>query len=221
MSIKFINGELKYPKLILYIFGKLSGLNSLKSSFESNGVKCVGTKYVLLSDLNAFRAVRCEIVRDKSKETIGFLDDYFLDDWKMKKSFHCKLFQLYLKGKLPKNWIVLDYWKWHVSLDQSGINNRPSEWIESKIRNAIRLCENIDNKGFKDKYLFNLPWVLNKPLIKTRYDIDHKIKGFEVLDGHHRVAAMIALGYKKIRVLEVVDVATKTPFNILLSEINT
>ncbi len=219
LSIKFINQELNYPNFVLYFFGKLSGLNSLKSSLESNGVRCTGVNNIALNDINAFRAVRCEVVAERNKKTFEYLDNYFLSDWRMKNRFNCDLFRLHLSNRLPADWSTLDYWKWHASLDKSGINKRPSKWIERKISSTLHLCESIKKQGFKDKPLFNLPWVLHKPLIKTRYNINHAINGFEVLDGHHRVAIMIALNYKNIKVLMVEDIAMKTPFGIPLNEI--
>jgi hypothetical protein len=106
-----------------------------------------------------------------------------------------------------------------VSLDRTGINKRPPDWIRVKIKKVLALFDSIKNKGFNDSQLGNLPWVLDRPLISTRYQLTHSVDGYEIYDGHHRVAALRSLGYQSVKVLLVRDIATCTPFGIPLQEI--
>lgn len=206
------------------LIGKLTRLSQLREKFRRFGVQPVEILSVPIDKLHALRAVRCEVIQDRNKGLLEFLERQFKGpdhqpDWSIGNSMHCQLYDAYLSNKMPKKLEDLNYWKWHVSLDLAGINRRPPEWIRIKINKALALLDSIKQKGFDDRQLRNLPWVLDRPLISTRYQVSHSVDGYEIYDGHHRVAALCSLGYQTMKVLLVRDVATCTPFGVPLEEI--
>lgn len=66
-----------------------------------------------------------------------------------------------------------------------GRNNR---WIKNKIHTFISVFESISKEGFKGSVV-----VLETPLVKNSYN-----QGFEIYEGHHRVACALVLGIEKI-----------------------
>lgn len=203
---------------------KLTGLSAFTRRLQRFGFQPVSIESVAIDRLFAFRAVRCEVVPETSRELIGFLEDWFKDengdpDWRIRNSMHTRLFDTYLNGKMPNHLEQLDYWRWHESLAAVGVNARPPEWITTKIRNVLGLFDSIRQRGFDASRLENLPWVLDRPLIASRYGFDYTIPGYEIYDGHHRVAALCSLGQTSAPVLVVRDVGHETPFGIPFEQV--
>lgn len=203
---------------------RIAGLAPVHRHLQRFGLSPVRVITVPIDRLNALRSVRCEVVPESLAAPLDFLEMCFTRpdgtfDWRIRNSMHCSLYDTYLAGGLPERLDDLEYWQWHASLAKAGINARPPEWIHTKIGKAIALLESIRTRGFKDGCLANLPWVLEEPLIKTRYGIDHNIDGYEIYDGHHRVAAQCSLGHASTKAILVKDVATTTPFGILLEKV--
>lgn len=65
---------------------------------------------------------------------------------------------------------------------------RNNEWIQNKITKFTSLFNSIQNEGCKIKVI-----LLNKPLVKNKYN-----NGFEIFEGHHRVACCLILGIRTI-----------------------
>lgn len=65
---------------------------------------------------------------------------------------------------------------------------RDNKWIQNKIEKFIGVFESIKNEGFIESLM-----ILEKPLVKNIYN-----DGFEIFEGHHRVACALFLGIKKI-----------------------
>lgn len=86
---------------------------------------------------------------------------------------HCRL----LRGK------GVAYYKMHQLY---GKNDR---WIRDKIKKFINLFEEIKKDG---GYRNNII-ILKEPLVKNKYN-----NGFEIFEGHHRVACCLVLGVKEI-----------------------
>jgi len=222
--LRLIDPTLNDPGFFWSLLGKLPCFSNFRNRLRRFGLQPVTVISLPIDKLNAFRAVRCEVVPESNCEPIEFLETQFRGangnpDWRIQNSMHCRLYDAYLAAELPDNLEDIDYWKWHVSLDRAGINKRPSDWIRVKIKKALALFNSIKNKGFNDSQLGNLPWVLDRPLISTRYQLTHSVDGYEIYDGHHRVAALHSLGYETMKALLVRDVATQTPFGFPLSEV--
>jgi len=191
------------------------------------GLEPVGIIRVGVSDLLYQRAVKCEMIPVKEADTINYLDEYFSTedghlDYSTKNSMQYKLLRAHNISAL-KDYSTTDYWKWHLALRQIGINAevRTDQWIEEKIEKLIRVFEAMKRKGFYYGRFSHYPWVVAKPLINTRYGYDYLPSGYEILDGHHRVASAACLGYDSICVLLLRDVAKHTPFGIPLEEVDT
>ncbi len=65
---------------------------------------------------------------------------------------------------------------------------RNNKWIQDKIEKFIGVFHSIEKEGFKESLM-----ILEKPLVKNIYN-----DGFEIYEGHHRVACALFLGIKKI-----------------------
>ena len=65
---------------------------------------------------------------------------------------------------------------------------RDDKWIKKKIYKFLDLFNNICDKGYNEKII-----VLDKPLVKNKYN-----KGFELFEGHHRVACCCVLENKNL-----------------------
>ena len=66
---------------------------------------------------------------------------------------------------------------------------RNDKWIKNKINNFTNLLDNIRMNGYNDAII-----VLNKPLVKNKYN-----NGFELFEGHHRLACGLILNIEKIQ----------------------
>lgn len=65
---------------------------------------------------------------------------------------------------------------------------RNDKWIRSKMLEFINLFANIRSEGYKNRIA-----VLRKPLVKNKYN-----SGFEIYEGHHRLACCLVLGMEEI-----------------------
>jgi hypothetical protein len=194
------------------------------SRFERFGLEPVDVFEARVGDLLVQRPVRSELVPEREAATLPFLDDYFEmpdggSDWRITRSMQYRLLDQHARGDLPADLRETDYWRWHAELDRAGINERPDDWIHGKVEALIHVYESIRAHGFRYGGLLSYVWVLEEPLIATRYGIDHRPHGLEVYDGHHRAAAVARLGYETISVLLLRDVAERTPFGIPLAEV--
>lgn len=194
---------------------------NLKKKLLKKGLRPISISKVNIDDLNFLRNVKCETIKTRELSFIPFLEFFFEknSNWSVKKSMHFYLYDKYVKNSMPDNLQDLDYYQWHKSLYEHGSKYRSHNWIIDKIKSSIFILDSIKQKGFQDYNLDNLPIVLKKPLIYTRYNIDHKINGYEIFDGHHRCSALLALGYKNVKVLICEDVSKITPFGINLKEL--
>lgn len=61
-------------------------------------------------------------------------------------------------------------------------------WINKKIKKFLGVFESLKNKGFTEPIM-----VVEVPLIQNEYN-----KGYEIFEGHHRIACALVLGIKKI-----------------------
>lgn len=65
---------------------------------------------------------------------------------------------------------------------------RNDKWIKKKATAFLDLYSSICEGGVREKII-----VLNKPLVKNKYN-----DGFEIYEGHHRIACCLVLGMKEI-----------------------
>ena len=65
---------------------------------------------------------------------------------------------------------------------------RNDKWIKEKIYKFLDLFNSMCDDGYKEKII-----VLDNPLVKNKYN-----KGFEIFEGHHRIACCLVLGMEKI-----------------------
>jgi len=61
-------------------------------------------------------------------------------------------------------------------------------WIEGKINKFVKLYKSISKDGIQEKV-----FILNRPLVSNKYN-----KGFEIFEGHHRIACCLTLGIEQI-----------------------
>jgi len=170
------------------------------------------------------RTVRCEAIPIKEASTLNFLDTYFggqdgATDWRITNSMQYRLVRAYMDGRMPQDFREMDYWQWHVNLREAGVNERSDEWITNKVQKLLRVFESISCRGYDYSRLSNYIWVLEKPLIHTRYGYDHCPDGYEIFDGHHRAASAACLGYSSVYVLLLKDVGKHTPFGVPLDKV--
>ena len=189
------------------------------------GLKPLDVREVQVERLLVQRPVRCEVIPVKEATTLEFLDRYFAGgnggpDYQICNSMQYRLLQAYAQGEIG-DLSQTDYWRWHVQLRQAGINEdtRSDAWIAGKIQNLLHVFESISMHGYTYGRLSNYIWVLEQPLIHTRYGYDYCPDGYEIFDGHHRAASVACLGYRSIYVLLVEDVGTHTSFGVPLDEI--
>lgn len=97
---------------------------------------------------------------------------------------HYRLLKQYVEqNKNVKNIEKTDYYK------LQKLYGRNHKWIVNKINSFINLYNNILNEGYKNKII-----VLDKSLVENQYN-----NGYEIFEGHHRVACCLILNMKKIR----------------------
>lgn len=65
---------------------------------------------------------------------------------------------------------------------------RDNKWINDKIKKFLEVFDSIKNEGFKEHLM-----ILEKPLVKNIYN-----DGFEIFEGHHRIACALVLNIKEI-----------------------
>ncbi len=65
---------------------------------------------------------------------------------------------------------------------------RNDKWIQEKIKKFLGVFHSIRDEGFKESLM-----ILEKPLVKNKYN-----NGFEIYEGHHRVACALFLDIKEI-----------------------
>jgi len=97
---------------------------------------------------------------------------------------HYRFLDLYIKNKGEISNIVCES-SYYILQSFYG---RSYEWIMDKIFNFINLFHDIYFDGYKDRII-----ILNKPLVQNKYNT-----GFEIFEGHHRVACCLAAGMMKM-----------------------
>lgn len=186
--------------------------------FDRFGLEPVDVVEARVEELLVQRPVRCELIPSREATTLDFLDRYLAGDWRISRSMQYRLLDSHRSGELPEDLSQTDYWRWHEKLAEAGINERPPEMIARKVRGLLAVHDSMAAGGYAYGGLRSYVWVLDRPLISTRYGIDHNPDGLEVYDGHHRAAAAAAIGLDTLRVLLLRDIGTHTPFGIPVRE---
>lgn len=205
-----------------YFILKSFGYKDLYKRLNKNGLKVIDIRYIKISKLFILRNVVCELIKSTNCSLIPFIESYKLKngDLSISKSFHYKLFKNLNKIDVIENDMKsYDYYYWHKSLHQMGINHRSDTWIANKFKSCQRLLNSIKKKKFNKFDLLNYPIILDIPLINSRYKIKYDINGYEIFDGHHRVSCAKSLGYYEIPCIICKDIALFTPFGIEINEI--
>ena len=65
---------------------------------------------------------------------------------------------------------------------------RNDRWIEEKIKKFLGVFDSMKNEGMKGSIV-----IVERPLVKNNYN-----SGFEIFEGHHRIAIALVLGMKSI-----------------------
>jgi len=65
---------------------------------------------------------------------------------------------------------------------------RNAKWIQLKVDKFINLFNSVRKNGFKENVI-----ILNKPLVNNEYN-----SGFEIFEGHHRIACGLVLNIDSI-----------------------
>ena len=205
-----------------YFILNLFGYKYLYQRLKKNGLKIIDIRYIEISKLFILRNVVCEMIKSTNSSLIPFIENYKLKsgDLSISKSFHYNLFINFNKIEVIDNDMKsFDYYHWHKSLDQMGINQRSDAWIANKFKSCQNLINSMKKKNFNKFDLNNYPLILDTPLINTRYKKKYNINGYEIFDGHHRVSCAKSLGYYKLPCIICKDVALFTPFGIEINEI--
>lgn len=183
------------------------------------GLRPVRFERVPVAHLLVQRPVLSEVVPSGEATPLPFLDAYFSTgeghDWSITRSMQARLLRAAAQGGLD-DLRDTDYWRWHVSLREASVNERPDDWIEAKAVSLLELGEAIRSRGYLYDGLAGYIWALEEPLVTTRYGLAHDVEGYEIYDGHHRAAAAAVAGIASVVVLVLEDVATQTPFGIPL-----
>jgi len=66
---------------------------------------------------------------------------------------------------------------------------RNNKWIKNKVNKFLGVFESIKNDGFKGSIM-----ILETSIVKNEYN-----SGFEIFEGHHRVACVLILNIKEIQ----------------------
>lgn len=81
------------------------------------------------------------------------------------------------------NFIDTSYYAMHK------LYGKKDKWIFDKIEKFISLYKDIKQNGIKDNIV-----ILNKPLVKNKYN-----SSYEIFEGHHRIACTIVLKLDSIK----------------------
>jgi hypothetical protein len=214
----------RLPEPLARGFGRAIGELEACKRLRRFGLEPVDLVTARVDRLLVQRPVRCELIPSCDASPLDFLDRYMRNesgepDWRIGESMQARLIQAYQEGRLPEDLSETDYWRWHAQLNDAGINERPPEMIARKLNGLIELYEAIRRNGYRFDGLNSYIWVLEEPLIATRYGYSPSAEGLEIFDGHHRAAALACLGYESTPVLRLRDVGTETAFGVPLGEI--
>ena len=102
----------------------------------------------------------------------------------MSVSPHCRLLETY-KREGEKIWSKIKKSSYYKMQRRFGKNSRRAIL---KARKLIKLYEDIKENGFNSSII-----VLEQPLIVNEFN-----RGYEILEGHHRVACCISLGIESV-----------------------
>lgn len=196
--IFILNSNLSFYRVITFLLG----YRDLQERLMKNHLKIKDIKYINIQNLFILRNIECELLQNNSKNLIPFIENHLFKykDLSIQKSFHFTLFKYFNENKkLDFNEVkLLDYFHFHKSISNYKPYKRDDNWIKDKILRCHNLFNSIKRNGLVLDYK-NLPIILDKPLISERYNIKYNINGFEVFDGHHRVACASVLGYDCIK----------------------
>ena len=112
---------------------------------------------------------------------------------------HFEIAKLYYIHGLK--WVENNYDKTKYFLFQKDILLKDPHVPKGKIRLFDSLREGYLKKGHENDYIV----VLKDPLVKTRYGVDIDLPLFEIFIGHHRAAALLALGKGRVDVILAKD----------------
>ncbi|MFW9871679.1 MAG: ParB/RepB/Spo0J family partition protein [Candidatus Thorarchaeota archaeon] len=65
---------------------------------------------------------------------------------------------------------------------------RNHKWIKAKTHKFLSVLNSIEQNGFTEEVE-----IVEKPLVKNKFN-----KGFEIFEGHHRIACALYLGIKEV-----------------------
>lgn len=218
LRLRIVKRAVRRPSRLADLLERLVRERGTAARLRRFGLEPVGFAEVPVERLHVQRPVLSEVSPSREATTLEFLDAYFTDegghaDWRIGRSMQAAF--LADHGEERES----DYWRWHVALREAGIDERRDEWIARKVRSLRVLHRSIESSGFRYGGLRSYVWALDRPLISTRYGLDHRIEGYELYDGHHRAAVAAALGLPTLIVLVLRDVATHTAFGIALTDV--
>ncbi len=198
LIIFLLNSNFIFFRVIIFLLG----YRDLQERLIKNCLKIKEIRSINIQNLFLLRNIECELLQNNSKNLIPFIENHLIKykDLSIQKSFHFTLFKYFDENeKLDFNELkLLDYFNFHKSISSYKSYNRDDNWVKDRILRCHNLFNSIKRDGLVLDYK-NLPIILDKPLISQRYNIKYKINGFEVFDGHHRVACASVLGYDCIK----------------------
>jgi hypothetical protein len=226
LKVVALRGAARLPRPLAAPVLHAVGEEKARTRFARFGLQPVRIETVPVDRLLVQRPVRCEVAPVREATTLEFLDAYFEQpdgppDWRITNSMQFRLLEAQRRGELPADLSETDYWRWHDRLRGAGIDTevRSDEWIAGKVRSLLDVHASIATGGYVYAGLMTYVWVLEEPLIATRYGFDYHPDGLEIFDGHHRAAAAAAAELESLDVLVLRDVSERTSFGIPLTEV--
>ena len=176
-----------------YYYGKGLIINKVYKYIDRYGLKISSIKKVDLR--KSYIQYLCNEVLDSILMIDGVVDRNMLN------SPHFELANLYFSN--GEKWLVSNYIGTKYHKFKSKVLNREDGLPIRKLRVFDSIKQGYLKKGNEENYIV----LLNKPLIETRYGIKSlNLKSPEIFMGHHRSAALLALGINEAKVIIAEDI---------------
>ena len=166
---------------------------------------------VAISDTVIINLPKCALSEKYRGDTSQFeffnkmvTNDKGVIDCNITRSMHVKFLRDHFEKSLPYE--ATEYWTLRKEYTRLGVSSWSDEQLRARMDDFVQLCVSIKTQGFKNKLYANNPFVLERPYMQTRHNVDYDSGGYEIWLGHHRLAALAYLGYEKIDVYLMRDI---------------
>ena len=186
----------RIPKASSY-WRKTFIISKLDKYIERYGLKIVSIKKVDLRD------TYLQYLHNSKLDDLLTVDGSI--DRSMLNSPHFELAHLYYDH--GKKWLMKHYKDTKYFQFKNNVLNRTDIVPLKKIGVFDSIRDGYPKKGHEKDYVV----LLNEPLIHTRFNVKHiPLNSLEVFIGHHRIAALLALGINEVKVIIAEDIKKGT-----------